>query len=734
MNRTTGSAEADRPGWLIVRADAAILAADERACALLRAPGPEGLAGRDWTSLVAHADRVRLPEVSAAVSEGRPWHGVLRLVYGIEPVETRVEVVPTEDPNIALVRLDGMPSPAGVDVMPGRATQEGDLLTRLAALEALEALDALPDASAAARAVLQAVHAAVPFDWAAVLRFAPQPGRAAEVLATYPGAMAGVAAGVTWSPLDPPEAAVLSGGEPALAGYLVRDPRDRSPLARMAAFGMRTRLDLPLFAHGRVAGALVMFAVQPHALGGVEGVRLERIARPLGVRIADSGPPPTPPADTAPEDPAPRQTGLGSPAPTPTDPSLGLAPTDPPSAPPPPDGRAVSHSTVEPAASRTGYETARLSALGELVSGVAHELNNPLTSILGYAQIFNTLDGEERNNAVQTIEQEAQRAARIVRNLLSFARQEPHQERAVDLEEVIGRVIEVRRYSLEVDNVRLATRFAGLPPVMADAAQFERAFLNLINNAQQALQPGGGEIVVTTSAGPDYVRVSIADSGPGVPEAMRVRIFEPFFTTHEVGGGQGMGLATVYGAVTDHGGRIWVEEAPSGGAQFVIELPLRAPTPYAAEKDPTEGAEQPAGAASIERAHILVVDDEAPIRALTTEILAAAGYHVATAASGEEALTRLEHEEFDLVLTDMRMPGMDGGALYDHVREHWPHLLPRLLFVTGDVDGERTSRRLSRSDVRYLEKPFDTRALLRAIRSRLDDTSGRAAAGNGALG
>ena len=175
--------------------------------------------------------------------------------------------------------------------------------------------------------------------------------------------------------------------------------------------------------------------------------------------------------------------------------------------------------------------------------------------------------------------------------------------------------------------------------------------------------------------------------------------------------GQGIGLSTVYGVVTEHGGRVWAEASPSGGANFVIELPLPSTT---ARRQPASGP-PPRGSE-----HILVVDDEAPIRALTSEILGAAGYRVTTAASGDEALRRLEAFTIDLVVTDMRMPGMDGAALYGRIGERWPSLQRRMLFITGDIEGERTGRRLARGDVRYLEKPFDTGALLRAVRDALD--------------
>ncbi|MDA1240610.1 MAG: ATP-binding protein, partial [Chloroflexi bacterium] len=212
--------------------------------------------------------------------------------------------------------------------------------------------------------------------------------------------------------------------------------------------------------------------------------------------------------------------------------------------------------------------------LGELVAGVAHELNNPLTAILGYAQILESLEGAERDEAIRTIEVEAVRASRIVRNLLSFSRQRPPERRAVDVERILRRVIDLRRYALEVEDIQILPRFSHVPEVLADESQLEEAFLHLLVNAQQALERRGGQVTVTTTMQQDMVRIAFADSGGGIPEELRGRVFEPFFTTREVGSGQGMGLAIVHGVIAAHGGRAWAEAGPGGGAQIVLELPV----------------------------------------------------------------------------------------------------------------------------------------------------------------
>jgi len=679
-------------GWLVVSPAATIVAADAAACALLGVRASVELQGHSWTSLVIPTDESVLAEATEATRSGQAWRGVLTFIGATSAQPVDVEIVPTEATGgVALMHLHAA---SGVLAIEPRRPDDRAVLE--AQVEALEAIAALPEAHAASRGVLAALRGAIAFDWGAVIRFAGTPGAGAagaEVVSVYPAPMAGVDRGAVWTPLDVAQAGVLSSGEPELTTRLAGEAGVRSPLRRMPAFGMTSRIHVPLYHGPHVAGCLVVYRGGA-PLNLYDGMAIERVSRSLGPHLSA---PPEPRATPRPAAPPPP--GTPSPAaPSPTSPSPA-APQD-----------RVAVSDIQAA---TGA-TARLTALSEVISGVAHELNNPLTAILGYAQIFHSLDGAEREHAVSTIEREAQRAARIVRNLLSFSRQEPAETSRVDIEEVVRRVIEVMRYSLEVDNIRTELRFAGVPEVEADRAQLEQVLLNLVNNAQQALQPGGGEIVVTTSNAGDFVRISVADDGPGVPEDMRDRVFEPFFTTRDVGHGQGMGLSTVYGVVTQHGGRVWVEPSASGGANFVIELPVV----RNGEAAPSSPA--PAVAAPARGERVLVVDDELPIRALTSEILSHAGYLVTTAASGDEAIHRLEVATYDLVVADMRMPGMDGATLYDQICDRWPHMEGRILFITGDVEGERTSRRLARGDVRFLEKPFDTSALLGAIRSAIN--------------
>lgn len=719
----------DPSGWLIVRRDGNVVTAERRACELLGAPDPDALAGREWASLLAQPDAADVHAARDAITSGGTWEGSLRFRYARDEVTLNAAVAPVaRSSDLVVMSLQPVtaapshtrgaaplappPRPRPPEPrQPARSLSEAprtdeplseDLRALVSAYEAIHDLD---DPMAVARSVLQAIESSIGFQWAAVIRFVAAPeGTAAEVLATYPTPMAGVSRGRRWAPLEPDLALVRTSGEPSLLGELVAS--GASPLDRLPAFGLRSRVLVPLYAGAEVIGALALFRTGSLAFTAAEALAAERTVRRLGDAIARERVE-MPHASRAPHD-------LEAPMPTPPlPPALGAL--DPSVAP-------VEHHP--PASVEDGPLAGnRLESLGELVAGVAHELNNPLTAILGYAQILSGLEGTEREHALRTIEDEAQRAARIVRNLLSFARQRPGQRHLVNVEEMLRRVIDLRRYALEMDDVHVVTRLGLVPEVLIDEGQFEQVFLNLLNNAHQALQGRGGEVIVSTWQESDHVYVAFADDGPGVAEELRSRIFEPFFTTREVGLGQGMGLAIVYGVVSHHGGRTWVEENADGGATFVVELPVprddRTDGRTAGRRSDAAGVTTPPTtlvSTDTARKRILVVDDEGAVRALTREILSATGYAVETAESGDEALEVLDEGTFDLVITDLRMPGMDGATLYGEIQRRWPELEHRVLFVTGDIEGEPNSRALDADTIRYLEKPFTTRQLLKAVK------------------
>ena len=688
--------------------DGLVIAADPAFALLIGAPDSAALVGRYWPSLVTPRTAHRLQEAERATATGQRWAGALELLFADRPVELQFEVlVASTQDDVVLLRATELAPPPGeaADAAPAEAADAAELRALVAAMEAVEEM---PHAASAARSVLQALHPRLAFDWAAVLLLA---GDGCEVLCAYPSAMAGIESGGRWAALDSAERYTLASGEPSLSGELAVSTEDASPLARLAGFGMRSALRVPLYGGGRVVGGVSLYSHEPNAFSPADGVRLDRFVRPLGQRLLRAEPhaalehEPAAPAVVAPavvED----EPGAAAEPPAEAPPLPAAATVEPPAEAAPGGEPAVVESS--PAQSE------RLAALGELVSGVAHELNNPLTAILGYAQMLTTLEGAERDQALTTIEQEALRASRIVRNLLAFARQHRPRVESVDVNAVLRRVAEVRRYSLAMDDVTIEMELGELPDLLGDEYQLEQVFLQLVNNAHQAM-PEGGAITLGSELAGDHARVTVSDTGPGIPDDVAQRVFDPFFTTREVGRGSGMGLSIVYGTVTEHGGRVWIEHAPAGGARFVVELPL-APAEAAPVAPAADRAAPPPGRGE----RILVVDDEMPIRMLAREILNTSGYEAEMAASGDEALRKLEEDAYDLVLADVRMPGMDGVELYRRIGERWPLLQRRLIVITGDTESERTATLLREEDVPYLEKPFDTAQLLHAVRDLLD--------------
>jgi two-component system, NtrC family, sensor kinase len=259
-----------------------------------------------------------------------------------------------------------------------------------------------------------------------------------------------------------------------------------------------------------------------------------------------------------------------------------------------------------------------------------------------------------------------------------------------------------------------------MPRVWVDPDQVQQVFFNVIKNAEQAMieAKGGGTLTVVTSGTPVSVRVSIADSGPGIPADIQRRIFDPFFTTKEAGQGTGLGLTICYSIIDEHGGRIWAENAPGGGAVFVTELPLGVP-----EEGPTrlpDGGAPSLPSASVRGKRVLVVDDEESIRLLLRDILEMDSHQVEVASSGLEALERLDGREFDLVITDFKMPAMDGGAFYREVEARHPQLAKRIIFITGDTVSPDTRAFLQRVSNPVLNKPFKIGPLREAMEAVLD--------------
>ena len=366
-------------------------------------------------------------------------------------------------------------------------------------------------------------------------------------------------------------------------------------------------------------------------------------------------------------------------------------------------------------------QSEKLAALGQTVSGVAHELNNPLATILTWSERLaaRSLDSVTKRG-IETILSESERAAKIVRNLLTFSRKRHTTRAMVDVNQVVRETLALRAYEHRVSNITVVDGLAaGLPQVFADPHHLKQVLLNLVINAEQAMLStnGHGTLVVRSWYDPEreVVVLELNDDGPGVPEDVQAKIFDPFFTTKAVGKGTGLGLTVAYAIMQDHGGRIRVQSEDGHGASFLVELPAsagvtRPPTPRTTTLDTG-----PSGAG----ASVLVVEDEPALAEAVSEALSDAGFRVDRAGDGEEALGRIRAQVYDLVICDLKMPRMDGRAFYREIAETTPSLAKRIVFVTGDVAGTDAERFLGDSGCRWLAKPFRLGELLRVAREVL---------------
>jgi signal transduction histidine kinase/ActR/RegA family two-component response regulator len=365
----------------------------------------------------------------------------------------------------------------------------------------------------------------------------------------------------------------------------------------------------------------------------------------------------------------------------------------------------------------------KMAALGQTISGVAHELNNPLATIHSWAERLTereTLDPAMRRG-LDTILSESQRAARIVRNLLTFARKRQTTRAMVDVNQVVRETLALRAYEQHVSNITIIDALAaGLPQVFADGHQVQQVLLNLIINAEQAMLSanGRGILVVRTWHDPaqQAVVLEINDDGPGIPDDLQPKIFDPFFTTKEVGQGTGLGLTVAYAIIQEHAGRIRLESRLGRGASFFVELPVGGAGHFA---EVTTGRAAQAAEEPVQGGSILIVEDEAALAAAVADALQDAGYVVTHAADGEDALALVKRQPFDLVICDLKMPRLDGQAFYRSLVQAVPALASRVIFVTGDVAGTQAERFLEGSGCRWLEKPFRLGDLLKAVRDGL---------------
>ena len=354
-------------------------------------------------------------------------------------------------------------------------------------------------------------------------------------------------------------------------------------------------------------------------------------------------------------------------------------------------------------------QSEKMSAIGQLVSGVAHELNNPLAGISAFAQLLlaEKKFPPDQRTAAETIYSEARRASRIVQNLLTFARQHKAEKVPTTINQVLDDTLELRGYELRVRGIDVRREYDdSLADTMADAHQLQQVFLNLITNAEQAMEQRDGHhhrLTVRTRRNGEAVRIEVEDTGGGIPANLIERIFNPFFTTKPTGSGTGLGLSISLGIVREHEGRIWAENVASSGARFIVELPIIQPR-ASGEMPATTHVQAASGNDSL---RVLVVDDEASVRVSLQRYLAGRGHHVETTASGEDALVRLRDAKYDAVIVDMRMPDLSGEQLYERLRSGDPGHAERVIFTTGDLVNEQMKRFLDGTGRPCVPKPFE---------------------------
>jgi two-component system NtrC family sensor kinase len=418
----------------------------------------------------------------------------------------------------------------------------------------------------------------------------------------------------------------------------------------------------------------------------------------------------------------------------------------------------------------------KLSALGQLLAGVAHEINNPLAVITGYAELLTNQAGLERKfkDNLQKILHEAERAARIVTNVLSFARPREPKRVAVDINRLVSDVLDIEATALRTGHIELVRRLAShLPRTMADAHQIEQVIINLLNNAISSMaQQKTRKLTVATEENGFAIRIIVGDTGPGISRELQRKIFDPFFTTKPPGKGTGLGLSISNTIMEEHRGRLLVESEVGRGTKFYVELPIvpcepetDAPPPATEETDagdlplpdrrlgkqrsvtpqlaesPTDEEERPQVEESVrvetvavtqpadripvtseprvDGARVLIVDDEPGIVSVLQEVLSLDGYAVDTACNGADAKKRISVNSYDAIISDICMPELDGPGLYRSIQERSPHLVKKVIFMTGDTVNPNSRAFLESTGNPWICKPFNIGDMERAVKDLL---------------
>ena len=360
------------------------------------------------------------------------------------------------------------------------------------------------------------------------------------------------------------------------------------------------------------------------------------------------------------------------------------------------------------------YQREKLSALGSLLAGISHELNNPLSVVVGRS-ILMEMDVNDPGllDSVKEVREAAERCARIVKTFLAMARQQPPERGTAQLNEIIRSALKLTDYSLRTAGIEVTLDLQkNLPAISADIDQINQVFANLLVNAQQALLECPEPRCLTIKTGYDQDQqqliAEVSDNGPGVEESIRTRIFDPFFTTKPMGAGTGVGLSLSHGVIAAHGGELSHRETEQGGACFVITLPV-----HIDDQSLEHEYQQTGDAAPV--LTVLIVDDEPEVADIISEILRRSGHQTELANSGNSALALLQQHSYDIILSDLHMPDLNGQDFFRRLQTDYPAMSERIAFITGDALSAMVQRFLKESGRPCLEKPFTPKELLELV-------------------
>jgi PAS domain S-box-containing protein len=375
-------------------------------------------------------------------------------------------------------------------------------------------------------------------------------------------------------------------------------------------------------------------------------------------------------------------------------------------------------------------EKEKFAAMGQMMAGAAHELNNPLTAILGVSDLLRERAADDATRRqVDLVLQQARRAAAIVQNLLVFSRPVTHGRDRLAIDEILEEALRLEQANFKKKNIKVKlTAPAGLPPVDGDRKLILQVFLNIILNAEQSIslaRDHGTLDVSVTCTGDKKIRVTFADDGPGIPSETISKIFDPFFTTKRPGGGSGLGLTISLAVVKEHGGTIEVESREGVGATVQVVLPtiVQSQSPGAARPPAAKSIPSPADPATLRGHTVMIVEDEDGIREIVQESLSARGMLVHAAVSSEAALAYLARNSCEIIVCDLNLPGINGEKLFEELRARLGSAMPRFLFVTGELVNAEVEQRFRKNGARVLQKPFQISTLVTFLTELLQTES-----------